>query len=152
MKEVAGDMLRHDKDELPSIDESISESKFSFKDINSPDKEVLINQENINGVGIVETHYFDPVDEQERHKEIIKISKPPERIDKHTCPCDSLSLSISSLPEKFTAIKIQNKELKQLLIAKENEINSLKGEAIHYKAEVERLINPLGGKSLLKDV
>jgi cell shape-determining protein MreC len=61
-------------------------------------------------------------------------------------------LNPNEMVEKYKALRNQNKELKQLLIEKENEINTIKKDNINLRSEVSEIMDPISGKTLLKQV
>lgn len=61
-------------------------------------------------------------------------------------------LTTNDIVDKYKALKLQNKELKALLIEKDNKLNELKRDNITKNDEIQKMIDPIGGKSVLKSV
>ena len=60
------------------------------------------------------------------------------------------NITKSDIEEKYKSLRIQNKELKEILLKKEAEINSLKKKKIKYNEDLKILNDPLSSKPLLK--
>lgn len=54
--------------------------------------------------------------------------------------------------EKAKALQLQNKELKSMLIEKENELNRVRKENQGLRDEIKTMLDPIGGGSLLREV
>lgn len=60
-------------------------------------------------------------------------------------------MKISDIDEKYGSIKIQNKELKEIMLKKENEINNLKAQNAKLENDLNALLDPLSATSMLKN-
>ena len=61
-------------------------------------------------------------------------------------------LNLEDAIEKYKTIKAQNKQLKKLILGKQNKINTLKKQNLELKEEIGQIMDPIGGNSLLKEV
>lgn len=61
-------------------------------------------------------------------------------------------LNSQDIVDKYKAMKIQNRELKALLIEKDNQLNEIKKENLNYKEDISKMLDPIGQKSVLKTV
>lgn len=49
-------------------------------------------------------------------------------------------------------MKVQNRELKALLIEKDNQLNEIKRENMTKQEEIDKMLDPIGKQSVLKTV
>lgn len=54
--------------------------------------------------------------------------------------------------DKYKAMKVQNRELKALLIEKDNQLNELKRDNLSKQDEIDKMLDPIGKQSVLKTV
>ena len=60
--------------------------------------------------------------------------------------------NIPEMVEKYKATKTQNKELKSMLIEKENEMNGIRRDNQKLREEIKSMLDPMGGKAVLREV
>lgn len=61
-------------------------------------------------------------------------------------------VSVNEMIEKYKATKTQNKELKSMLIEKENEMNRVRKDNQKLRDEIKSMLDPMGGKAVLREV
>lgn len=65
---------------------------------------------------------------------------------------NSSNYNINEMIEKYKATKTQNKELKSMLIEKENEMNKVRKDNQKLRDEIKSMLDPMGGKAVLREV